>query len=234
MKLTKAILIGAMVGATSLFAEEAVQENVWISQDFENKEYFSKVSPTGFTARNPQTGLWSQFKNDGVLTISDEQAASGNYSLKHTQLPAPSRYFANWIFPTPLSESFVFEAYINMEEGARSVIGLVTEYNGKKERRFSFGAFDPKANNMAYLDYKANKWMRSGIKIANDEWVKVQLEYDAAAQTISYYVFIDDVKEKIGEVSAENLGAVNCVEFRHNASENGKAVYIDDVKITKK
>ena len=168
------------------------------------------------------------------MTISDEQAASGNYSLKHTQLPAPSRYFANWIFPTPLSESFVFEAYINMEEGARSVIGLVTEYNGKKERRFSFGAFDPKANNMAYLDYKANKWMRSGIKIANDEWVKVQLEYDAAAQTISYYVFIDDVKEKIGEVSAENLGAVNFVEFRHNASENGKAVYIDDVKITKK
>ena len=61
-----------------------------------------------------------------------------------------------------------------------------------------------------------------------------RLEYDAAAQTISYYVFIDDVKEKIGEVSAENLGVVSFIEFRHNASEIGKAVYIDNVKITKK
>ncbi|MBR7127581.1 MAG: hypothetical protein IKD09_03235 [Lentisphaeria bacterium] len=233
MKISKLVLLGALLGSTALFAEETAQENVWISQDFENKEYFSKASPNGYTARTQNAGLWSQFRNDGVLSISDEQAASGNYALKYTRLPAPANYFANWIFPATLTGSFVFEAYINQEPNARFVIGLVTDNNGKKERLYSFGSFD-KNLNMAYLDFTANKWKRSGIKVPADEWVKVQLEYDAAAKTISYYVFIDDVKEKIGEVDAQNMGPVHFIEFRHNASENGKALYIDDVKITKK
>ncbi len=233
MKITKLFLVGAMLGATSLFAEETAQEKVLMLQDFEDQAYFSQVSANGYTKSSAMTGQWSVFKPEKIVSISDEQAASGDYSLKYKSVK-PNPYFATCIIRQELTGSFDFECYMNREAAARYIIGFVTEKNGVKERKYSVGTFDNNAN-LAYLDVAANKWKRSGIKVAADEWMQFVISYDDTAKTVSYYVYIDDVKEKIGEVSVgDSLGKLLYVEFRHNVSTPDSVFYIDDVKISQK
>ena len=232
MKLFKLFTICAAVASSALFAEEAV-ENVFISQDFENPAFFEKVSPSGYTARNAQTGQWGLFKAEKVVSITNEQAASGEYCLKYIA-KKPTPYFAFVVLPTPLSDSFEFEFYMNTPQKARFTVGLVTETNGKKERNLSFGSFDNN-NNLAYLDFKAGKWKRSGIKFPFDEWVLCKMKYDKAAKNISYYVVLNDKEEKVGEINLDApIEKVVFVEFRHNISPDGSVLYVDDVKIVKK
>lgn len=232
MKLFKLLAVAAVTTSSALFAEETAQ-NIFVSQDFENTAFFQKASANGYTARDAKAGQWAFFKPEKIVSISNEQAASGEYSLKYVS-KRPNPYFPTLIFNTPLSGSFEFECYVNTPAKTKFVIGLVTEENGKKLRNFSFGSFD-NTNNLAYLDFTIGKWKRSGIKFPVDEWVLCKMKYDNAAKKIAYFVNLNDKEEKIGEITLNTpIDKVLFIEFRHNMTPADNVLYVDDVRIIKK
>ncbi|MDR0932962.1 MAG: hypothetical protein LBM70_08100 [Victivallales bacterium] len=223
----KSILLGTFILISVLLCSaEETNKTPIIRQDFENADFFAAVSSVGYTRRDPQVGQWGLFKDDKIVSISEEQAASGKYSLKYTAAEK-SPYFAVGVFPEPINGHLELEFWVNRQEGFNFIVGLVTRKEGKNNRLLSCGTFD-KNHQFAYLGNDL-KWQRSGIKCPADEWVKLKFTLNHKENVCSYYVFLDDSLEKIGEVKfADSLGEVMFFELRPNASSPGSAVYLDD------
>lgn len=200
-----------------------------MNQGFEQKELFEQLSPNGYTSFPKEPGgQWGFFKNDKVVVITEEQAASGSRSLKYTaQKKTP--YYGMGIFPVPVAGGLELELWINREAGFNYVIGLVSRKDGKSSRFANVGTFD-KNHQFAFLDTDG-KWKRSGIKCPAEEWVRLLIHYKRAENTCSYYVFLDDRKEEIGTCKyKEPVGDIVFFELRPNNAEPGSSIYLDNVR----
>lgn len=224
------LFASAAVCAVGNTAEPAAREIV--NQDFESKEVFSAISPSGYTlSKGSPDGQWGRFHKDGLVCITEEQAASGSRSLQYTAPDGKVPYYAYCNFPAPLTGSFEMEMYVNHEEGARFIVGLVSRTSDNRNSRIiNVGIFDNNYN-WAFNDADG-KWKRSGIKCPANEWFKLIIKYDRPGNTCDFSVIVDDEEEKIGTFKLPGeIVSCNFLEFRQNASQPGSKIFLDCVKI---
>lgn len=231
MKVNKSIIVlcGALFICQSIFAAETAL----MAQSFENTDFFGKLSANGYTMASPDDGKWGVFGPDKAVSISEEQAAVGKYSLKITRMdkrqtnavggfrPALSAESSIsleiWIYRPDLSDFSVALGGIDQPTGkVVNVAALVTGENGKLMIRN--GADD--------------KWQRTSLKMPTELWVPVFIVIDRAAKNIVFKIELNGKVETIGvreftspAVAIDRLlmGAAPCPP--------GSSVYFDEVKI---
>lgn len=218
----------AVAGILNINAGESGKLEI-MNQGFEQKEMFEQISRNGYTLARQAPGCqWAFFKDDKVITITEEQAATGKYSLKYVaQKKTP--YYGVGLFQNPVKGGLEVELWINRDADFNYIIGLVSRKDGKSSRVASVGTFD-NSHQFTFMDSNG-KWKRSGIKCPAAEWVRLLISYNRAGNTCSYYVFLDDNKEEIGTCKfQEPVGDIICIELRPNAAAPGSSVYLDNVK----
>lgn len=232
MKVNKSIIVlcGVLLTCQSMLAIETTE----MTQGFEDTAFFGKLSANGYTMASPAGGKWGVFGSDKAVSISDEQAAVGKYSLKITRMnkgqtnaigaigialsAATSISLEIWIYRPELSDFSVALGGIDQVTGRTvNVAALVTGENG----------------NLMIRNATDDKWQRTNLKMPSGLWVPVFIVIDRTARNITFKIELSGKTEIIGireltgpAVSIDRLmiGAAPCPP--------GSSVYFDEVKIS--
>ncbi|MFA6476703.1 MAG: hypothetical protein WCV67_00255 [Victivallaceae bacterium] len=179
-------------------------------------------------------GTWGVFGSDKAVNISDEQAATGKYSLKITRMvksqtnaiggirPALSAEnsisLEIWIYRPDHSDFSIALGGIGQATGKTvNVAALVTGENGKLMIR---NATD-------------TGWQRTNMSMPVELWTPVFIIIDQAVKNITFKIELSGkieiigIRELTGQTAAIDrllLGAAPCPP--------GSSVYFDEIKIT--
>ncbi len=232
LKVIKNIVI--VCGIMLAWQGALVAEQTVMAQGFEDTDFFGRLSANGYTMASSAGGKWGVFGSDKAVSISDEQAAVGKYSLKITRMDKSqtnaigaigtalsaetSISLEIWIYRPDLSDFSVALGGIDQATGRTvNVAALVAGENGKLMIR---NATD-------------DKWQRTSLKMPDELWVPVFIAIDRAAKKIVFKIELNGKTEIIGireltgpAVAIDRLlmGAAPCPP--------GSSIYFDEVKIT--
>ena len=223
------VLCGMLLTWQIIFAVETTV----MTQGFEDTDFFRKLSTNGYTMTSSAGGTWGVFGRDKAVNISDEQAATGKYSLKITRMAKsqtnaiggirPALSAENsisleiWIYRPDHSDFSIALGGIGQAAGKTvNIAALVTGENGKLMIR---NATD-------------DNWQRTNLKMPDELWVPVFIVIDRAAKNIVFKIELNGKTEIIGirELTGPAV-AIDRLMIGAAPCPPGSSVYFDEVKI---
>lgn len=211
-------------------------KTIVFQQGFEDVEYFTKLSPAGYTSsQNPENGYWGVFKEDKAVCLSDDQAAVGSYSLKVTRMAA-SQTNAVCMFSPALALSGVstFEVWVyrpSKSEFSMYFSGLDKKHESNKRVYVSMLNTGEKGKFFIRLNVETQA-LRTHVPMPADIWVLMSVEFNRNTNTITYSYESDGKKTIIGELDF-NETSIEIDRFMFGAAlcPADSPTYFDDIKV---
>lgn len=217
-----------------VFSQET--KTIVFQQGFEDVEYFSKLSPSGYTSsQDPENGYWGVFKENKAVCVSDDQAAMGNYSLKVTRMVASQNQHALCVFsPTlPLSGVSTIEVWTyrpSDSEFAMYFMGF--DKNNESNKRVNVAMLNTGEKGKFFIRNNDENNLRTYVPMPADIWVLMSVEFNYNTNKIIYSYESDGKKTIIGELDLIKKSIeIDCIMFGAAPSPVGSATYFDDITI---
>jgi hypothetical protein len=230
----KVVLLFASFFVVVAFSQKT--RTIIFQQGFENVEYFSKLSPAGYTSsQNPENGYWGVFKDDKAVCLSDDQAAMGSYSLKVTRM-ATSQTIAVCMFSPALALSGVstFEVWVyrpSKSEFSMYLMGL--DKNQESSKRVDIAVLNTGERGKLFIRNNAEtQALRTNVPMPADIWVLLSVEINRKTNTVTYSYESDGKKTIIGELDfIGNSIEIDRIMFGATPCPAGSPTYFDDIKV---
>lgn len=204
------------------------------TQGFEDQDYFAKLSPNGYTMSSPSGWVWGVFGSDKAVSISDEQAAVGKFSLKVIRMDkrqtnaigvvrpafdADVQVMAEvWVYRPDRSDFTFYMGGIDPENGkVVTVASLLAGENGKLMVRNATDA----------------RWQRSGLVCPVELWTPLRIIIDRKAKSVIFQIELGGKTEVIAtrELTGPSVG-LDRIIFGAAPCPPGSAIYFDEVKFS--
>lgn len=227
----KKVSLLSMIIFISLVAFSQGNKKVVFEQGFEDVQFFNSVSPSGLTVKDPANVVWGIFKENKTVSISDEQAATGNQSLKVIRREQVQTN-AVAMFGTPLSPKGVNAVETWVYRPSESEFSIVLSGLDQTGNKIKVAYLNTAEKGKFFIRNATATLVRTYMPCPSDSWMLLSVELNFDAKKILFSYQMDGKKVTVGEL--ELVGEevkLTGIEFGATPCPPGSAIYFDNVKV---